>query len=159
MTNTFKALGAEQSKPNEYEKEFDARIPKVQFYSEGINFELADICVLHEDLLKAGIGKTQEIAEVTKAISPITKDIQTSETRTDDFHELLVRLISAEPALTAKLYWRNLEYELDDNKDYRVFDNITYLQKSQLAISNGKTEAENQDCRLAMMLLPIECQK
>ena len=35
MTNTFKALGAEQSKPSEYEKEFDAKIPKVQFYSVG----------------------------------------------------------------------------------------------------------------------------
>ena len=148
MAKTFKALGAEQSKPNEYEKEFDARIPKVQFYSEGINFELADICILHRDLLKAGIGKTQEVAqaEVTKAISPITKDIQTSETRTDDFHELLVRLISAEPALTAKLYWRNLEYELDDNKDYRVFDKYNLL--TEITVSHIKWKDRSGKPRL-----------
>ena len=125
MTNTFKALGAEQSKPNEYEKEFDARIPKVQFYSEGINFELADICILHTDLVKAGI--TNKLEVVIPPIPTSSQLNQTPKTRTDDFHDLLIRLVDAEPESTAKEYWRLLENEAEDIEGFRVFDKYNLL--------------------------------
>ncbi|MBG9989645.1 hypothetical protein [Pseudoalteromonas sp. NZS37] len=125
MTNTFKALGAEQSKPNEYEKEFDARIPKVQFYSEGINFGLTDICILHTDLVKAGI--TNKLEVVIPPIPTSSQLNQTPKTRTDDFHDLLIRLVDAEPELTAKEYWRLLENEAEDIEGFRVFDKYNLL--------------------------------
>lgn len=55
ISNTFKTLNKEQREPSEYEKEVDAKIPKVQFYSQGIDFVLSDICILHSELIKAGI--------------------------------------------------------------------------------------------------------
>lgn len=125
MTKTFKALGAEQSKPNEYEKEFDARIPKVQFYSDGINFGLTDICILHTDLVKAGI--TNKLEVVIPPIPTSSQLNQTPKTRTDDFHDLLIRLVDAEPELTAKEYWRLLENEAEDIEGFRVFDKYNLL--------------------------------
>ena len=140
MTNTFKALGAEQSKPSEYEKEFDAKIPKVQFYSVGINFELADICILHSELVKAGIAESKKNIpkEITQSPLPLAVPNQTLKTRSDDFYDLLIRLVGAEPELTAKGYWRNLERELDDLQEYRVFDKHNLLVEISATHINWK---------------------
>ncbi|MGK2235660.1 MAG: hypothetical protein ACI85L_000779 [Pseudomonadota bacterium] len=127
--SSIKTLSNKQSKPSEYEKEFDAKIPKVQFYSVGINFELADICILHYELVKAGIAESQMKSpiEITPSLTPLVVSNQTPKTRSDDFYDLLIRLVGAEPELTAKGYWRNLERELDDLQEYRVFDKHNLL--------------------------------
>ncbi len=129
ISNTFKTLNKEQTEPSEYEKEIDAKIPKVQFYSQGIDFVLNDICILHSELIKAGIITVPEQTS-TEVLPPLTSNYlpnQKPKTRSDDFNELLFRLVEAEPELTAKSYWRTLECELDDLQEYRVFDKHNLL--------------------------------
>ncbi|WP_283710301.1 hypothetical protein [Pseudoalteromonas prydzensis] len=138
--SSFKKLSNKQSKPSEYEKEFDTKIPKVQFYSVGINFELADICILHSELVKAGIAESKKNIpkEITPPLAPLTIPNQIPKTRSDDFYDLLIRLVGAEPELTAKGYWRNLERELDDLQEYRVFDKHNLLTEISATHINWK---------------------
>jgi hypothetical protein len=138
--SSIKTLSNKQSKPSEYEKEFDAKIPKLQLYSEGINFELVDVCILHSELVKAGIAesKMKSPTEITPSLTPLTVPNQIPKTRSDDFYDLLIRLVGAEPELTAKGYWRNLERELDDLQEYRVFDKHNLLVEISATHINWK---------------------
>ncbi len=126
IDKAVKMIVPNYEKPEKSEKELDENLPKVQLDPQKINLTLADVCLLHSDLVKAGI--TQPIN--TTGISP-SKHIQLStatiKTRSDDFNELLLRLVEAEPELTAKSYWRTLECELDDLQEYRVFDKHNLL--------------------------------
>lgn len=137
MDKAFKMIIPSYEKPEDNEKELDEKLPKVQLDSQLIDLKLADACLLHNDLVKVGV--TQPIS-LTSEIS--SKNIQPStapnKSRSDDFNELLLRLVEAEPELTAKGYWRNLERELDDLQEYRVFDKHNLLVEISATHINWK---------------------
>ena len=145
MDKAFKMIIPSYEKPEDNEEELDEKLPKVQLDSQCIYLKLADICLLHSDLVKAGITKsislTSEIS--SKNIQPSTAP---NKSRSDDFNELLFRLVEAEPELTAKLYWRSLENELDDLDEYRVFDKYNLL--TEITVSHIKWKDRNGKPRL-----------
>ncbi|WP_139302629.1 hypothetical protein [Thalassotalea sp. PP2-459] len=89
------------------------------------SFSLNDVCILADEIIKAqqvtGIIQNEVIEEPKVKLSTTTvhKEIKT---RTDDFNDLLIEIIRANPKKTAKIYWRIIEEESSELEGCRVFD-------------------------------------
>lgn len=103
-------------------------IPKKSFYVEGVELGLADVCLLHSDLVKVGVVKSSVTVESTELVSP-TEEESKSLKRTDDLNELLIRVVEAKPELTAKEYWRVLESEVEELEGFRLLDKYNILSE------------------------------
>ena len=103
-------------------------LPKKSFYVKGIEVGLADICLLHSDLINIGVAKSSATVESPELELP-TKEQSKSQKRTDDLNELLIRIVEAKPELTAKEYWRVLESEVEELEGFRLLDKYNILSE------------------------------
>ena len=99
--------------------------PEKEFYSAGIELSLDDICLLHTDLVKAGVIKQTLSSPHDTEIENVKTNSTPS--RKDDFYELLLSLVENEPEYTAKQYWRLLESESNEMEGFRVHDKYNLL--------------------------------
>jgi len=122
----------EKKAPEQADKESDfmAKIPKVEFYSDGINFTLNDICILHSDLVKVDVIKQVKAIQVHQETEPQLVEVNSeppTKTRKDDFHELVEIIVKHKPDSTAKEYWRLLESESEEMEGFRELDKYSLL--------------------------------
>ena len=145
MDKAFKMIIPSYEKPEKNVKELDENLPKVQLDSQFIDLKLADACLLHNDLVKVGVTQPISPTDIVSS-NNLALSVTTNKNHSDDFNELLFRLVEAEPEHTAKLYWRSLENELDDLEEYRVFDKYNLL--TEITVSHIKWKDRNGKPRL-----------
>lgn len=128
--DSFNNSEVEALKQTSEEDSLMAKIPKVEFYTDGINFTLNDICILHCDLVKTGVIKQiNEIQTHQETEIPLVEINSDSPKipRKDDFQELLVNIVTHNPDFQAKEYWRLLENESEEMEGFRTFDKYNLL--------------------------------
>ncbi|MDP4530387.1 hypothetical protein Q3O59_15255 [Alkalimonas delamerensis] len=107
-------------------------VPESVLAPDWLAFKLADLCVQHETLLQLGIvsssslsseihqNQTEPKRTKLELISPVFK-------YKNQFEELLARVITAHPELSAKNVCRILDYESLQEEDSRKFDTENIL--------------------------------
>lgn len=127
---TLELLEKNKLKPEEKESDLMAKIPQMEFYSNGVNFTLNDICILHSDLVKVGVIKQVKEIQTHQKAERLSVEINSDTPkapRQDDFHELLVSIVTYKPDFKAKEYWRLLESESEEMEGFRTLDKYNLL--------------------------------
>jgi len=125
--NTLSNMNIELPEASQEEKEVMAKIPKVQFYAEGINFSLDDVCILHSDLVRIDVIEEQAVIESSEVIKEEASTLNTPKIRTDDFQDLLIDAVKAKPEYSAKHYWELFKQEVEELEGFRTLDKYNLL--------------------------------
>jgi len=127
LSNMFSETFDKATKKEGEESAFMAKIPQMQFYSEGINFTLEDICILHSDIVSLGLNKPSIDTSIKGA-----KNVERTNQQTDkalnnpikSYHRpidiLLLNILEIFPQDKPATLWDKLKNDL--NNEPRQFD-------------------------------------
>jgi hypothetical protein len=102
------------------------KFPDFQFLFKDIELTQKDICVLYQDLELLGI--VNEATNPVKKFEVKSHPVSEKASRTNDFHDLLKRILREQPSLSAKKIWIILEKECDLPNGERQYDEHNILR-------------------------------
>jgi hypothetical protein len=115
----MESISKKESKPMSY---FESDLKDV-LDSPYLGIKKQELCITHFKLIELGV-----IPDETNVLSSPILEIFEKDSRTNDFHDLLLKILRHHPGLSAKKIWILLERDFQMPEDERVYDTHNILR-------------------------------
>ncbi|GAB58293.1 hypothetical protein [Rheinheimera nanhaiensis] len=126
MADLLKSLSDNEEQKAAFDKTYSVGKPTKVLSSYGVEFSLKDLCVQHQDLVRLGVISVSDTPKI-HALNNASESTEELLRFSNDFEELVSRILVVHPTFSAKKIFRLLCAESKLEEDTRTFDTENIL--------------------------------